>query len=148
MAIILQNNDDGFVIRTESEEQYYAKPPHLQGTCIMQNSIRIGEFWRKGWTDCELVASLIKRIGDGVMLMHLNIFNPKLNKIIDVSNGFVKMVDVATWRQHNTIIRSFNINYNNVKSVITISDKEMIHLRGEVNMVFRRLLDENYNSAD
>ena len=146
---ITYNNEKGFSIETENEEQYYAKPKHLQGTCIMENCIRIGEFWRKGWTETMMCLSLIKN--PDRLITHANIFNKKTNKIIDVANGKIKMVDYGQWSYNNNIIalsvityddalkfkRTDGIEYNGT------TDKEMMGLRVKCNSVFMEFMKLN-----
>ena len=133
----------GFVKFYETKEQYYAKPIHLQGTCIKQNSIKIGEFWRRGWTETEIMVSQILT-KDGVKINHVNIFNRKTKQIIDVSNGRFKMVDVDKWFDDNKIIKFSLITYDDALKYKALdgsdyngtTDKKMMGLRQNCNSLF------------
>jgi len=141
----------GFIIERETEAEYYARPKHLQGTCIMENCIRIGEFWRKGWTETMMLLSLIKAENGGENIRHANIFNKKTRKIIDVANAKIKMVDYDEWKTHNKVIAYSIITYDDVLSIKTadgeeydgINDEEMFGLRDKCNNVFRGFIN-NY----
>ena len=112
------NSTMGFIID-------HKKPlPKAGGTCINDNCIKIADFWKRGWTETCLMVCHIKR-ADGVMIKHTNIFNPKTNKIIDVSNGFIKIVDADSWREYNNIIKMATIDRSAVRSN---SDDEILEL--------------------
>lgn len=142
MAITLKNNDTGFVIQT------YQKPENEDGTCIMENCIRIGEFWRKGWTETTMFLSLIKTL-DGRLITHANILNPKNRQFIDVSNGRIKMIDTGEWFKSNKVIAWGILNYDDALKVKkingidynAINDKEMMGLRCRCNDVFEKLME-------
>lgn len=78
--------------------------PHTtrdDGKCVEENSQRLALFWKRGWTDCVGQMVGIVRETDKQIIFHFNILNKKNNKIIDVANGFMKMVDYDAWCSHN-----------------------------------------------
>ena len=103
MALTL-NNENGFVI------DFKTMGINDKGNCIRLNCERIAEFWNRGWTDTILFISQIKRITDGKLIKHVNIYNEKTGKIIDVSNGFIKMIDMGQWTDYNEIVKIAHVS--------------------------------------
>ena len=107
----------GFVIKYDVDPQ---------GDCLKKNCIRIAEFWKRGWYDCELNVMIIQRPTDCKFIKHVNIHNKKTKQIIDVSNGMIKMLDYQKWWDANKIIRMIKINRTDLelyKDTIMAKDK-------------------------
>ena len=82
------------------------------GNCLEENSDRLAEFWERGWTECGMMVWKLKVEHDITKkgnlkkcaprtIFHVNIFNEKTDKMIDVSNGMTKMIDREIWLAHN-----------------------------------------------
>jgi hypothetical protein len=111
--------------------------PKEGGTCIRENCIRIADFWKRGWTETSLWVSHIKRTTDGVLIRHANIYNQKTKKIIDVSNGFIKMIDADAWRKSNKVMKMVKIEYPSL-----MYDGDLVEvLVGMCNFVFTSYLN-------
>jgi hypothetical protein len=108
---ITLNNKQGFIINQ-------GKPAPLDGfgTCIPENCKKLAEFWQRGWTDTCMIVSHIKRNGDGKMIKHASILNPKTNKVIDVSNGCIKMIDANEWDDHNDVKKMAKIERSQIEA--------------------------------
>ena len=116
------NNQSGFVINFNKERH----APNYIGSCVRENCEKIADFWKKGWIQTRLFITQIKRI-DGKLIKHVNIYNEKTGKIIDVSNGFIKILDMEQWRKSNEIVKIASVDINmfqkiNVQLLVDISD--------------------------
>ena len=139
MTFIL-NDKTGFIIN-------HHKPlPITGGTCIRENCNKLSEFWGRGWEQTRLFVSHIKR-ADGVLIKHTNIYNDKTGKIIDVSNGYIKMLDVAEWRQWNNVIKLVSISKNSFKDPTAVTTEALIKT---CDWVFQSYIngDDNWKLAD
>ena len=123
------NNADGFVLNFTGGNVL-----RENGNCIRENCMRISDFWKKGWSQTRLLISHIKRVDDGAMIKHVNIYNEKTGKIVDVSNGMIKMIDIAKWASFNDVKKLASIRCD------TLVDTDMTDvdlLAGICNAIFR-----------
>ena len=129
------------------------------GDCAIKNPKKILEFWNKGWTECDLLIirfdSKIK-YSETKPLIHVVIHNKKINKIIDVSNGKIAMIDSNSYLDKDYVffmdycergyIHSYNrISYKNFKlSMKYIEEKENKDIQEYMilNLIINRLWDE------
>ena len=105
------NNKHGFIIN-----QNKPAPRDGFGNCIPENCKKLAEFWQRGWTDTCMIVSHIKRNGDGKMIKHASILNYKTNKVIDVSNGCIKMMDANEWDNHNDVKKMAKIERSQIEA--------------------------------
>tara|TARA_R110000751_G_scaffold37384_1_gene90664 strand:- start:835 stop:1332 length:498 start_codon:yes stop_codon:yes gene_type:complete len=95
-------------------------PVSGEGDCIEKNTQRITDFWFKfpEQKDVFNLKVLQIRRQDGIIIHHCLIHNNKNNKLIDVSNGKIKMIDKDLYYESNKPLLEYTFSYNDYMRVL------------------------------
>jgi len=108
------NTSDVFIKTT-------GKPPKSgEGNCIAMNTQRITDFWFKFPEEKDVFDLKVLQIRrqDGIIIHHLLIHNNKNNKLIDVSNGKIKIIDKDLYYESNKPLLDYTFSYNDYMRVL------------------------------
>lgn len=94
--------------------------PPKEGNCIEMNTKRITDFWFKFPEEKEVFNLKVLQIRrqDGIIIHHCLIHNKKNNKLIDVSNGKIKIVDKDLYYETNKPLLDYTFSYDDYMRVL------------------------------
>lgn len=108
------NTSDVFIKRTGE------KPVSGEGDCIAMNTQRITDFWFKFPEDKKVFDLKVLQIRrqDGIIIHHCLIHNNISNKLIDVSNGSIKIIDKDLYYESNKPLLDYTFSYDDYMRVL------------------------------
>jgi len=110
--------------RVLDEEKMYDIVKSGQGTCIHENSKKCAELMAKYTGDIKMLAVLIEPKQDVIQLLkqdkylrHFMVYNSKQDKIIDVSNHRIRIMDKKAWVIENNIKTYTMLTFTEAKKI-------------------------------
>jgi len=117
-SVIRYNGSGAMIVNTDPERHKEIirkqKQGECTGTCIYENAKKLVELWDK-YPECTMLfLKMDVRHYEKTMglkyINHFVIYSPKNKKIIDVSNGWMKMIDREIYFDLNKVIKSKSLS--------------------------------------